>query len=302
MKYLKRLVIASSLLTTPALAGGVNIQTFNPASAGVFETMESAFLDRGAFDEKTDRLDFNFGLHYHFADNPLVEYDPTVTNRTAVLVDGLHTMQLTGGIQQKDWGINLIIQAHEVKLAGASYTTAFGDTRLQGKIHVAQSEDDQRAFAVVPEIYLPTGNSDLFVSNGGFGFGLRAVVQQNVNRFRFGASLGYVTFDSGTFRNIDYRNQMPYSLAAAYLLNEKWGFNAEFSQSLTFPRNSLQNPGELYLGSKLKLQKDLIATGGVSLGGFDFQKSNDIRIHFGLEFKLNADRNAEDRLPASRRR
>ena len=285
--------------TSPANAGGVSVQTFSQATGGVFETTESPFLDRGAFGEATGRRDINVGAHYHFADNPLVEYNRTVTDRKAVLVDGIHTMQLSAGIQQKSWGMNLIIQAHQVKLTGEQYRGAFGDTRLQGKVEVARSDDNRRAFALVPELYFPTGNAAMFVSNGGTGIGLKGSIEQELGRFRAAASLGYISFDAGTFREIDYRSQMPYSLAVAYALNPRVRLNAEFFQSITFPRNGLQNPGELYLGSKIKLQEGMIANAGISLGQLDFLRSNDIRIHLGVQLKLNTERApATDRFPA----
>lgn len=289
--------LMASLMTSRAWADGVNVQTFNQATGATYETSEPGFLDRGPLGTVPVKRGYTLGVHYHFADNPLVEYERGTDNRKQVLVDGIHTLSMSVGYLNPEWGAYLVLPTHGVRLEGASYAGALGDIKVQGKYQVAVSEDGKRGFVLVPEIQLPTGNRELFVSNGGFGIGFRGALEQEFNGFTAAANLGVLLFGNAVYRDIDYRNQIPYSLAVSVPVDRKIAVNAEFFQSLTVPFNSIQKPGELYLGGKWAMNPDTLVNAGLSVGQVDFLKSNDVRVHLGMQIKLTPE--PRDRLPSS---
>lgn len=292
MKPVMRIVVlglglAIGMLRLPmALGDGVNVQTFNTATSAVYETTESGFLDKGALHLRVPERSVTMGFNYHFADNPLVEYQRGTNDRVSVPVDGIHTLQSSAIYRHDKWAAGFVLQMHESKLDGQSYRFRFGDVRLQGKYQVWRSEDGKTGVVGISDFVLPTGDPALFVSNGGMGAGVRVALEHDFGSFSTAGNLGFAFFSKGIYRDIDYRRQMPYSLAVSVPVHSKVTVNTEFFQSLSFPTSSAQNPGELYLGTKVLLPHDVVGNAGLSVGGTDLLKSNEIRLHLGAKFVL----------------
>lgn len=287
MQIILKVALALSLLLSPlAYADGVNVQTFTKATGSTYEVTEPGFSDRGPLGTAIPNNELYLNLGYHFVDNPLVEYDRTTLERYAVPVDGIHSMQSAISYRQDKRSAHLFVPLHAVKKEGKGYLQALGDFRLAGKMEVLRSQDDSRAFSVLTEAILPTGDKNLFISNGSFGFGMRLSVEQDFKLLTAAVNFGFTAYSEARYRDIDYRRQFPFALGASMPVSRVVAMNAEFFQTFTIPRGQSQNPGELFLGAKWLSPWQGLVTGGLSVGQFDFTRSNDLRVHLGYQLRL----------------
>ena len=278
--------IAALVVIAPVSAfAQVNVQTFTQATGATYQSTEQALLNRSPFDAPA--APWNVGLNYHYADHPLEEYDSSNTQRTRILVNGIHTLELNAGYLARGWAVGVETQIHEVSIPGQTSQAALGDSRVQGKVGVWESADGLTGFTLIPEVYLPSGNANNFVSNHSFGGAFRLSFEKDFAWIRAALNLGFRFYaQDAQFRDLDYRKQLPWSAAVFVPITESWGANLEFYQAVVIPRTALENPGELYAGAKLKVGLQGVAHLGVSIGQTDFDRSDDFRIHAGLQWSF----------------
>ncbi|MCM2280023.1 MAG: hypothetical protein NDJ89_18270 [Oligoflexia bacterium] len=280
MKIQKALLALPIILALPFRSeAAVNVQTFNHAAGDVYQTTEPALPG--------SPRPWTLNVNYHFADNPLVEYDQLDATRKAVLIDGIHTLQLTGSHRiQANWTAFMAIQLHQVRPWGESYQGALGDIRLGANIPLAQLDEGGIHLSVIPELFLPTGSTRLLVSNGGFGAGVKLAAEKDFRFLRAGVNVGIRAFSQGVYRNIDYRKQLPVSIATLIPLNATVDLNVEYFQAFALTGSLKQHPGELYLGARVRLPSELLGSAGLSIGQPDFLRANDVRAHLGVTFSF----------------
>ncbi len=271
--------------TSQALAGA-NVQTLRLSTGMRYQTTEEGFYLKGMLENPATTPRWDLGVHYHYDDQPLVEFDPRTNLRVQVPVENIQTLQPSISYRRKDFSVTAQLPLHTVKLAGQSTQAALGDIRLVGQLPLGELHEGKSAFSLVPELNLPTGNSTLFVSNGGWGVGAKLAFEHDFDSFLIAANAGVLFFSDGTHKEIDYRRQLPWSVASVITLNPHLWLNVELTQSATFPLGSVQNPGELYIGTRFDLGRGVLGNAGLSLGGLDFQRSNDFRIQLGVRTEL----------------
>jgi len=298
MKKILSLVLLSALLSSPSQAvNSINVQTFNPSVSDRFVLLEDAFRSDWPKNSKA-----YFGVNYNYASEPWVAVN-TSGQRLNPLIESIQTFDLMLGFKASSrFGIFFGMPIHFVKypLGGTalldkvipgSTATALGDLKLLGKIRLT-NDDATAHFALVPEIHLPTGSTENFVSDASSYLGLRAVLEREFNNFDMTLNLGFAaasnaiyfsTFDS---TKIDYSKRFNFGIGGSMPLNDSWGMNVEFNSWYMIPFDKNNNPNELYAGLRHVLGENSVLTFGASLGKLGGPSGLNYRAIAGLRFNL----------------
>jgi hypothetical protein len=248
-------------------------------------------------EQRGDEPHLFLSAQYNLVNNPLVEYDPTHSYQTAVLVGSINTLDLTvGAMIQKNIEVSVNLPLNYSHPIFENNTFGLGDTRLQGKFQLYQAPRSTNgstyAFALIPEIYLPSGNRSLFLSNGAFGYAIKGVFEGDFGKLRVAGNIGYRHTDGAQFLDINYTHLMPWAVGLLYPFGPRWGVNLEASGALAFPTGSFNNPADVYLGGRYQIQKDMDLHFGVSSGGFSSDDSGNIRGIIGVRYMPNLSGNS----------
>jgi outer membrane protein OmpA-like peptidoglycan-associated protein len=297
MKKLIASVSLALLMSSSSFAvESINVQTFNPSVSDRFVLLEDAFRSDWPKSSKA-----YFGVNYNFASEPLVAIG-TNGQRVNPLIESVQTFDLMLGFKASSrFGLFLGVPIHFVKypLSGAvlftnvtpgSTVTALGDLKLLGKIRI--SDDDAVAhIALLPEIHLPTGNTENNTSDASAYLGLRAVLEREFNNFDMTLNLGFAAASNSRLTSIgttpiDYRKRFNFGLGGSMPLNDLWAINLEFNSWYMIPFDKNNNPNELYAGLRHALGQNSVLTFGASLGKIGGPSGLNYRAIAGLRFTL----------------
>lgn len=278
--------LAALLALLPrAASASVDVQTLRPATNTTYTFTQDALLELNPRDRSWKGQRLFFSAQYGFVDDALVEYNSDRSQTVATLIDGIQTLDITGGVfLLKDLALNLSLPLNLVHVGDRAAQFGLGDARLQGKYKILGLEQSLVAIALIPELRLPSGDRDLLLSNGGWGAGLLIAGERDFGPIRAAANIGYRYNGSARFRDIDYRHQIPVSLAGYLpLASGTWGVNAELAGAVSVPFDRYNNPGEFHIGGRYQIAKDASMTTGVGLGNLGVG-SNDVRVVVGVKF------------------
>jgi outer membrane protein OmpA-like peptidoglycan-associated protein len=271
-----------SPLVHGAHADGVNVQSHSPVANTTYVMTEDAMLEAFPWDPSSRRL--LFGASYNWVNDPFVEMNTARTQRLGTLVESINTLDLLAGYSlSKSASINVNLPLHLTHLGAGNYNAGLGDVRLFAKFRLTD-DGAPVAFSLVPELRLPTGSQALFLSDGSFSPGITLAAERDFETFRVSANIGYRYSSEASFRDLNYTQRVPVALGAYVPISDRWGANAELAGALTLPRNSFQNPGEFYAGARYLANRDMVLTGGVSIGTLSGERSNDFRAIVGLRY------------------
>jgi outer membrane protein OmpA-like peptidoglycan-associated protein len=278
MKSLKTLVLTGSILglTTQAFAD-INVQLFNPSMNSSFTMAEDALLYSNA-------QAIQFGATYNYLNRPLVELSNDRKQRVGNIVDGLNTLSLTGGYYFDDaFFAGAELPVNMVSMPGKAQSFAMGDSRLLGKVRLTPAYSTV-SVALIPELYLPTGDRSLYLSDGSIGGGLKVAVEREFGRVHTTANLGYRRSTGGIYRELNYKSRLSASLGGSIRLSHLWAVNVEGTGSMLLPRSEEQNPGEAYAGLRYQPRDGMTLSLGGAVGALNGVGSADYRIIAGLQF------------------
>lgn len=286
MKAFRYLVVFSLLATAPAeqvLAKGVNVQLWRPSSSGDFAVTE------GAFDSKKS---FGLSLDYNYVDDPLVTVNPDRTKRYGEITNSIQTLDLTAGAKvRNDFSLHTQIPLHQVEMADGTSENSLGDISILGKYSLGDAPfSDMSKYSLVPQVILSTGDKDLYLSDDGTAFGLKLVVEKDYSAFKIAFNAGYLYSPEAEAGSLDYRNRIPLAIGSNIPLSKSWSANIEASGALLVPFNSRTNPGELYAGLNHDLTRELLVSGGASIGSYSEATSTDYRFVVGLQWSPSSKR------------
>lgn len=276
---------AQSAVITVALAalvGGqaqasLNVQLFNPSMSSSYTLTEDALSKRLA-----DSV--QFGASYNYVNRPLVEVTQDRKDRLGDVISSINTINMTGGYY---FGNRVFLGAdlpvNMITMPGKAEQFALGDTRLMSKIRVS-GDFAPVDVALIPELFIPTGDRGMYVSDGAFGAGLKGAIERQFGRITVSGNLGYRYSGNSTFKELEYRNRISAGIGGNLMLSSKWALNAEGQGTILLPRNAEQNPGEVYLGARYSPRSNLNLALGGSLGAINGVGSSDYRIVAGLTF------------------
>jgi outer membrane protein OmpA-like peptidoglycan-associated protein len=315
-------ILCSVAFTSTAFAqsstqvNSINVQTYNPSTSSYFTILEDAY--RAEYPRKSKTY---FGLNYNYVTDPFVAINSTTGAEINKLIGSIQTFDMMVGFRLSSrFGLFFGLPIHMVTYpqgsavllnSSSSVTnTTIGDTKILGKIRL--TDDDASAdIALLPEIHLPTGNTNNFVSDASAYLGLRAVVEREFNKFTLNFNIGFAAasnslYDpnstnlSGTrLTTIDYRKRMIFGIGGYAPFSDTWGMSVEFESQSMIPFDRNNNPNELYVGLR-HLMGDTSFTLGGSLGKFGGAAGQNYRIIAGLRLNLYEEEEAgTPTLPAS---
>ena len=289
MSTLLRTGLASIILGLggfSAAHAAVNVQLFTPSSGTKYMLTENAMPDQPDGEQAKTYRRYMLGINYSFLHEPLVVLNEARTARVATLIEGIQTMDVTAGFDYSGYfSVNVGVPMHVVHRPGMAAAFTLGDSRIYSKIHVWRG---QLPFDLtfIPEVILPTGSQDLFVSNGSVGLGFHLGFEYDFGFLSAAVNAGYrrILDNGGQYQSMNYQNQIPLKLGISIPLGRRWALNGEGQGILMVPWDRYQAPSEFYLGARYKVTDDMVASLGASIGSFNGISSSDWRVLGGLKF------------------
>ncbi len=275
--------------STSALADSVNVQLFKSPYNLNYGMVESGIHDNAPWDEKSYEPRLFFSADYHYVKEPLVTINTSTNTRVGPpLVSSVHTMDLSlGYFFRRETSVYMQAPVHLSRTPDTNRQFDLGDARVSVK-HALTDVNADMVFSVMPELYLPTGNSNRFLSDDGLGAGLLFVADKEFSGFRMAANLGFKYSSKALINGIDYRKRVPIGLGFAIPLAKKWVMNLEGTGALAFPTSQRQNASEFYAGLAYHPYKYLTGLLGASLGAFDGAGSSKYRIQAAVRMYFGA--------------
>lgn len=272
--------------TASPLAWGtsVDVQLYKPAANSTYTMTEDAMLEVTPRDTSWYGTRLFFSAYYNYLSSPLVEYNADHTARTDTLIDNIQSLDLTvGWFVDRRVSLNFSAPLDLVQMPNQGNQFSFGDSRAFMKWRLT---DDNALIAVsiMPELTLPTGNTDLFLSSGSVGYGGLIAFEHDFGALRAAANIGYRYNSGAQYLDLNYTQQVPMALGLFAPLGPRWGLNVEASGALVLPASTYNNPNEVYAGARYEINRDCVAMGGVSLGTLNSQAGNEFRISGGIRF------------------
>ena len=279
------LVTAMSGLTLTQAQASVNVQLFTPSSGNRYSYTENAAPDRPDGEVVGAYRRYMLGVNYSFLHDPLVALNEARTQRVATLISGIQTMDVMGGLDLSGKGsINFGLPLHVVSRPGQAAAFTLGDMRLFSKIYMwhGQLPFDR---VLIPELKLPTGSQDLFVSDGAVSAGRRLGAEYDFGVVSAATNIGYRrSFGGAQYQAMNYQNQIPMKLGVSIPVGPRWAINGEAQGILMVPWDRYQLPSEFYVGGRYRVTGDMVASLGASVGSGNAISSSDFRILAGLKF------------------
>ena len=299
-KKILPLIFLSTLALTFAHAApvtSINVQTFNPSTSDHFVLIEDAYRS-----DWPRNSNVYFGMNYNYVSEPFVALDSVTQQRAFTVVNSIQTVDLMVGFKASArFGLFFGMPFHFVNLADvnqpaigfvqpAASTTGMGDMKILGKIRIS-GDDALATFTLIPEIHLPTGNTQYFVSDASTYLGLRFAIERQFQNFTLLGNLGFAAASSSiystTTSTIDFRKRLLFGIGGFMPFNDRWGMNLEFNSENMLPFDSNINPNELYAGARYAMNPSWIGTLGASLGKIGGPSGQNFRIIAGLRFNIS---------------
>jgi outer membrane protein OmpA-like peptidoglycan-associated protein len=279
--FKKMSLVTAGLLSLVNVANAaVDVHAFTPAVNPSYMVTEDALLSSSWGRNSIENKMF-FSAYYDWVNDPIVELNAEKTKRTSTLVEGMNTFNLGLGYglsSRTQLGASTMMSLTQVQDKAQQF--GMGDSRVFLKYRL-NGENATVPFAIMPELFIPTGNRELFLSNGSVGGGIKLIAERDFRVVQVSANIGYRYFQNATFRDLNRKNQLPMSIGALIPVSSRWAFNTEFSGDISIPYDRYQNPSAFYGGVRYRL-RDVAFTVGGAVGSTNNYSSADYRIIVGL--------------------
>ncbi|MDC1175587.1 OmpA family protein [Bacteriovoracaceae bacterium] len=257
----------------------VNVNLLSHSHSPVYMLTEDT-LSKNSLPNETIIL----SSYYNYVEDPFIEMNESRTERTGTLVEGINSLHMGIGYQASNrFLLGVSTFAAQVWLPDRTSEYSLGDTVIIGKYRLS-ADKNKTSFALIPELELPTGNQQLFLSNNGVGVGLKLAVEQDFGRFQLNGNIGYKVNNKAKYRQLDYRQRLLLAMGALYNLNDQWALSAEGTTTRTLPFNGVNNPGEFYFGGRYHPNDKISFNTGISIGNLNSVGSNEFRLLAGVKF------------------
>lgn len=272
----KKLLILS---LAPSLAWGINLQLMNHSHSPHYLVTEDTLSKNSLINQQ-----LILSANYHHLNDPLVATDVERTQRTRTLVKGMTTVQVGAGWQTSSRFLVGVAAPFSQVTFGETQERiqGVGDTTVIGKYRVS-GNNNPTSIALIPTFTLPTGDQNLFISDGGFGYGLKLAIERDFGKFRINGNIGALRNGSAQYYDMDYRNRFLGALGVHVPINDKWHWSAEGYKMLT--KSKEQSPGEVVSTIQYYQNNSLSISAGAGIGGFSSTTGNDWRFIMGLKWQ-----------------
>lgn len=278
------LSVASALFVVSPLAraSAVNAHSFQPAANPSYSFTEDAILNSAWNSGTRANSKVFFSAFYDYVDAPLVELNAKRTERRSTLVESMNSLSLTFGYSVIANGqIGASTSMSMVRFPDGRDQFGLGDSRFFGKVRM-NSDTAPVVFALMPEIYAPTGNRTLFLSNDSMGAGMRLIAEHDFGPVQVAGNAGYRYSPNAMYRDLDARQAVPLSLGMIVPVGPRWAINADATGEISMPLNSEFNPSAFYAGLRYRLPEDFMISMGAAAGSLNGYASADFRVIAGI--------------------
>ncbi len=276
--------IGSLATVRQASADTINAQTFVSSMSTKYTLMEEGLFGLTASDPAANQRKYYISTQYNFLNDPMVTVSEQRDVRENTIISSFHTLDIGVGIytSQKSM-IAITLPLNVVHMPDQPNQFALGDTRLQYKFRMTD-DNEPLSVSMIPELKLPTGNRNLFLSNNTLAGGVLFALEHDFGGPRMTINFGARHSPGALYQGLDYRTQLPGGLGLYFPLGPKWALNTEVNGALSLPMTDFTNPGELYIGLRHEPSSSLSFNGGASIGSFNPNNSGNLRILFGIKF------------------
>ncbi|GAB4015781.1 MAG: hypothetical protein Fur0010_15120 [Bdellovibrio sp.] len=265
------------IILFPSIANAVNINLLQHSHSPIYMQTEDT-LTKNSLPNET----LIYSAYYNYVEDPLIMTNADRTERVGTLVEGINALHFGVGYQSSNrFLIGVSSFGANVYLPSREGIWAMGDTKIIGKYRLT-GDNVADSFALIPEIELPTGDDQLFVSNKGVGTGIKLAYEKNFGFMRLNLNTGYMYNSQAVLKDLDYRNRLNFAVGAHVPLGNHWGIISEAVTTRTFKR--YQNPGEVYIGSRYQMTNNLAINAGAAIGNLGGVGSNEFRLLAGLKW------------------
>jgi outer membrane protein OmpA-like peptidoglycan-associated protein len=298
-KIISLVLFGAFFSNTSHAVDSINVQTFNPSTSTHFVLLEDAYRSEWPKNSK-----LYLGANYNYVSEPFVALDATTGARAYSVIDSIQTFDFMIGFKASSrFGLFFGLPIHFIKypdVASLSIVnhsaSALGDMKILGKIRL--TDDDASAhITLVPELHLPTGNTENFVSDASTLLSIRAVLERQFEKFTLNVNLGFSAASNSFYKPsiasalIDFRKRFNFGVGGFMPFTDKWGMSLEFNSLNMIPFDKNINPNELYAGLRHNLSESAILTLGASIGKIGGSSGQNFRFIAGIRFNLQDDAN-----------
>jgi predicted outer membrane repeat protein len=259
---------------TIALGDGFNTHGFELLGT----TGDVQGYSRMAYPQSGAKGDWDVSVVTDYAVRPLVE---VLQGDTEAIILGLTSANIaisTSVIPRTR--IEIVAPVHPLGLARDGSFFAMGDVRLGAVVPAIAADGRRIGVALAPSVWLPTGDSEHFVGNPGFGWGGVITVAQEMGRVGWIANIGARVGRADPSRNVEAGSGALLGVGAHYFATDGIAFLWE--ATVQGGTGWSEFPVETLASTRFRLPGGLWATAGVGAGLNDDPGTSAMRAVVGL--------------------
>lgn len=292
-----RFLVVLLLLTESVWAQSVNSHHFRFSDSLETVGIEDALGSQSELVQSGNPFLFRASLDY--ARDSLSATN--LTNNPFSIVDHLYSATVGGSaVIHSRILIGVDASLHYIQLSNAYVSGQFdsnawrlGDVSVHAKVRLTSATSKVNV-ALRPFLGIPTGSEQYLVSEDSFRFGGHLLVDTHLHRWKFYFQSGLSRASNAQFLSLDERTFLDVSVGTFYVINKKFGLNAEWIQSISVTElEDGQNPTQINLGLRYDTGSTKVFVGG-GLQGLDFSNSHRPYMFFaGIKQPFGAKRSGD---------
>jgi hypothetical protein len=301
MKTIQMSVLLGAILSFSTLNANavqsINVQTFNPSTSDHFVILEDGYKSEWP---KTSK--YYFGANYNYLSDPLVVLDATQSTKAYDIITSIQTLDLYFGMKvANNFAAYFGAPVHMVSFADAyppgaiafpkGSKFALGDMKIMGKIRMTNDTSNTN-ISLIPEIHLPTGATEYFVSDASPYLAFRAALERQFTDWTLLVNIGFAAAQNSIYSDsvftsaIDYRKRLITGVGALFPFNDQWALNVELNSINMIPFDKNVNPNDAYAGLRYAFNDGLVVTGGASVGRIGGAQGQEFRAIAGVRWNV----------------
>lgn len=268
----KYLLLALSLVSLNAFA--INFQSFRFSDGYRYSLLDDSYQEKF-------KGDYVLSAGVGYTNSPFYLSDDGVSEVHKEIINYQSILALGGTYYvNKELAVGIDLNASHSEVLGETHTN-LADTILKARWNLYR--ENNLSFALVPKLYLPTGQTEDFTTVNSLAGSLLAVTEYKFQSWHFLGSLGYFHGDNNEVGIVDYRNLVLLNAGVSYDVNKDWTVNAEGIKTFTTNRDYRQDEGDYYLTAKYKMNPLFGLYFGGGIAGLDEIDRNNYTIFTGIK-------------------
>ncbi len=263
------------LIAISSAYASFNMQSFTPSHGHSFTYSEETL--RNAYNLFT-RSNFYFSTNYSYHESPLL-----VRNNQGLETERLDSLELRAGyLFDRDNYFGISSSANQISFNTQNSDWAMGDTTLLYKYQLPFTFNKVN-FAFSPSVVLPTGESDLLLSDNSVALQTSFIASRSWGKIDSVANVGFRYAGNSEFNNVETKERVITALGANYHFNDKFAMGPEFYQEYTIDTNSDNYFKHLSVNSHYRLNRSSKLFASVGTGDISNYRGDHFRVIFGIK-------------------